>query len=164
MFEANPQWLAEVKEKLEEAGFKVKMEGSFGEHHSVVVEEPIPQLVPGQEHRIWLDDTGYLRIVLNFVTPEWENAQEPEEFERALEEIEKVHIYNLSMFFTCLYSSGENVIEDAEFEDMIEYSIDIYFGFVPPEEIVEVMESLRKETQYEVQKMQQESNGISSPS
>ena len=70
----------------------------------------------------------------------------------------------LSMFFTCLYSSGENVIEDAEFEDMIEYSIDIYFGFVPPEEIVEVMESLRKETQYEVQKMQQESKGISSPS
>ena len=95
--------------------------------------------MPCQEHRIWLDDRGYLHISVWFTTPEWEEAQGTDEVERVLQDIEDVHIRNLMSFFELFHVLECDVFEDVEEEDMIEYSLDARFGLVAPEKIVEAL-------------------------
>jgi len=142
---SNSRWLIEVKNKLEEADFKVRIR-----ENGLVIDEPIPNLVPCQEHRIWLDDRGYLHISVWFTTPEWEEAQGTDEVERVLRDIEDVHIRNLMSFFELFHVLECDVFEDVEEEDIIEYSLDARFGLVAPEKIVEVMRFLREKTEEKV--------------
>ena len=73
--------------------------------------------MPCQEHRIWLDDRGYLHISVWFTTPEWEEAQGTDEVERVLRDIEDVHIRNLMSFFELFHVLECDVFEDVEEED-----------------------------------------------